>query len=238
MKLTRTVLALTAGALAPALLLATPALATAAPVKASVTAPAGAALGSDTENAAAIAKILADPASGKSVIREANAALSGTPADRVAFLTTGYAKAQDEDNKVTILRILFGKPGKSVTREANKALDGTPADRVAFLATGLAKAQDEDNKVAILRILHTNPATGKGVKREANKALDGTPADRAAFLKTGLRLAQAEDDRVDVVRILARPGISDALYAECQRLLNGSTPEELRYFITVGQYQF
>ncbi|MFD9480212.1 ALF repeat-containing protein [Streptomyces nojiriensis] len=191
MKLTRTALALTVGALAPALLLATPALAAAAPVKASITAPTSATPGSDTENAFAIAKILADPASGKGVIRE-----------------------------------------------ANKALDGTPADRVAFLATGLAKAQDEDNKVAILRILHTNPATGKGVKREANKALDGTPADRAAFLKTGLRLAQAEDDRVDVVRILARPGISDALYAECQRLLNGSTPEELRYFITVGQYQF
>ncbi|MFD9161155.1 ALF repeat-containing protein, partial [Streptomyces sp. NPDC059558] len=137
---------------------------------------------------------------------------------------------------VAILRILFTKPGKGVTREANKALDGTPADRAAFLATGLAKAQDDDNKVAILRILFTKP--GKGVTREANKALDGTPADRAAFLATGLRLAQAEDDRVAVATILARPGISAALYAECQRVLDDGTPEVLRHFITVGQYQF
>ncbi|MFB7468006.1 ALF repeat-containing protein, partial [Streptomyces sp. NPDC056224] len=85
MKLTRAALALTAGALAPALLLATPSLAAAAPTTASVTTV----VGSDTENAVAIAKILADPASGKSVIREANAALNGTPEDRVAFLTTG-----------------------------------------------------------------------------------------------------------------------------------------------------
>lgn len=190
MKLTRTALALTAGALAPALLLATPALATAAPAKTSVTAPASATPGSDTDNAAAIAKILADPASGKGVIRAANAALSGTPEDRVAFLTTGFAKAQDEDNRVAIGRVMFA-----------------------------------------------NPATGKAVKREADKAMDGTPADRTAFLKTGLRLAQAEDDRVDVARVLARPGISDALRAEASRLLDGSTPEELRYFITVGQYQ-
>lgn len=191
---------------------------------------------SDADLRVEVARILATNP-GKGVTRAANKALDGTTEDVRTFLKTGYAIAQDEDNKVAILRIA-GKPGKGVTREANRALDGTPADRVAFLATGLAKAQDEDNKVAILRILHTNPVTGKGVKREANKALDGTPADRTAFLKTGLRLAQAEDDRVDVARILARPGISAALDAECQRLLNGGTPEELRYFITVGQYQF
>ncbi|MGW8504802.1 ALF repeat-containing protein [Streptomyces sp. CLCI03] len=190
MKLTRTALALTAGALTPALLLATPALATAAPAKTSVTAPASATPGSDTENAATIAKILADPASGKGVIRAANAALSGTPEDRVAFLTTGFAKAQDEDNRV-----------------------------------------------AIGRILATTPATSKAVRREITKAMDGTPADRTAFLKPGLRLAQTEDDRVAVGVIMARPGISEALYAAAQKVVDG-TPEELRHFITVGQYQF
>ncbi|MFJ3721092.1 ALF repeat-containing protein [Streptomyces sp. NPDC090045] len=184
MKLTRAALVLAAGALAPALLLSTPSFAA---TPAAV--PAAASVDSDTENAVAIAKILADPAS-----------------------------------------------GKAVKREANKALSGTPADRVAFLATGFAKAQDEDNRFAIAKILFANPATGKAVNREANKALNGTAADRAAFLKTGLRLAQAEDDRVDVARILARPGISDALRAAAEKALNG-TPEELRYFITVGQYQ-
>ncbi|MFJ7588010.1 ALF repeat-containing protein [Streptomyces sp. NPDC097617] len=93
---------------------------------------------------------------------------------------------------------------------------------------------DAELRVEIARILATNP--GKGVTREANKALDGTAADRTAFLNTGLRLAQAEDDRVAVGRILARPGISDALRAAAQKAVGG-TPEELRYFITVGQYQ-
>ncbi|MFE2127538.1 ALF repeat-containing protein, partial [Streptomyces amritsarensis] len=101
MKLTRMALAVTAVALAPALLLTSPSPASAAPVAAS----ASTVIGSDTENAAAIAKILADPASGRGVIREANRALSGTPEDRVAFLTTGLAKAQDEDNLVAIFRI-------------------------------------------------------------------------------------------------------------------------------------
>ncbi|MER8096830.1 ALF repeat-containing protein [Streptomyces goshikiensis] len=184
MKLIRAALVLTAGALAPALLLATPSLAAAAPV--TVAASASTVVGSDTENAVAIAKILADPAS-----------------------------------------------GRAVKREANKALDGTPADRVAFLTTGLAKAQDEDNLVTIVKLL---PTGGRAVVREANKALDGTALDRTAFLKTGLRLARAEDDRVEVVRILARPGISDGLRAAAEKALNG-TPEELRSFITVGQYQ-
>ncbi|CAM5632213.1 ALF repeat-containing protein [Streptomyces avidinii] len=194
MKLTRSALALTVGALAPALLLATPALA-------------------------------AGPA-------------AAAPA-KVAAVTAGespYDTMSDADLRVEVARILATNPGKGVTRAANRALDGTTEDVRTFLKTGLAKAQDEDNMVAILRILNTKP--GKGVTREINKALDGTPADRVAFLATGLRLAQAEDDRVAVATILARPGISDALYAEIQRLLDGGTPEELRYFITVGQYQF
>ncbi|MFJ8014513.1 ALF repeat-containing protein [Streptomyces sp. NPDC096339] len=189
---TRAALVLASAALAPALLLSTPSFAaTAAPATGTVTAPycgTTAKVGTkDSDNAFAIIKLLTDPNCGKAVRREANTALSGTPADRVAFLTTGLAVAQDEDNKVAILRILAGKPGRGVTREANKALSGTAADR-------------------------------------------------AAFRKTGLRLAQAEDDRVTVARILARPGISDALRAAANKAMDG-TPEELRHFVTVGQYQ-
>ncbi|MFE2329532.1 ALF repeat-containing protein [Streptomyces sp. NPDC059385] len=172
----------------------------------------------------------------------APALLLSTP----SFAATGTATAPvcgakakvgvtDDDNAVTILRLLRDRAcGKSVIREANAALSGTPQDRVTFLTTGLARARDEDNAVAILRLLAAKP--GKAVTREANKALSGTAADRAAFLATGLRLAQAEDDRVTVLRILARPGISDALRAAANKALDG-TPEDLRYFVTVGQYQ-
>ncbi|WP_443041078.1 ALF repeat-containing protein [Streptomyces sp. B21-102] len=57
-----------------------------------------------------------------------------------------------------------------------------------------------------------------------------------AFLETGFRLARAEDDRVAVARILADPKISKTLRAAAQKAING-TPEELRYFLEVGQYE-
>ncbi|MEV6581176.1 hypothetical protein AB0M92_23735 [Streptomyces sp. NPDC051582] len=54
------------------------------------------------------------------------------------------------------------------------------------------------------------------------------PGDRPAS-------GPGRDERVAVARILARPGINDALRAEADKALDG-TPEELWYFITVGQY--
>ncbi|MFD0268025.1 ALF repeat-containing protein [Streptomyces sp. NPDC127106] len=45
-----------------------------------------------------------------------------------------------------------------------------------------------------------------------------------------------DDLRVAVGRILARPGISAALRAAAGEVIDG-TPEELRHFVTVGQYQ-
>ncbi|MFG2978097.1 ALF repeat-containing protein [Streptomyces sp. NPDC048331] len=194
MKLTRTALALTVGALAPALLLATPALA---------------------------------------------AGQAGAAPAKATAVTAGespYDTMSEHDLRVAVARILGTNPGKAVTAGANKALDGTVEDLRNFLKTGYANAQDSDNRFAIAKVLGTNP--GKAVTRAINKALDGTAADRAAFLATGLRRAQAEDDRVAIARILGRPGISDAMYAEIARLLDGGTPEELRYFVAVGQYQF
>ncbi|MFD4526956.1 ALF repeat-containing protein, partial [Streptomyces sp. NPDC058470] len=126
MRLTRAALVVAAGALAPALLLSTPSFATAtasasAPVTMSVaTEP------TDEDNTVAIATILADPATGKAVRREAGKALDGTAADRTYFLETGRWIAQDEDNTVAIATILADPAtGKAVRREAGKALDGT-----------------------------------------------------------------------------------------------------------------
>ncbi|WP_328298832.1 hypothetical protein OG389_14135 [Streptomyces sp. NBC_00435] len=134
MKTTRAALVLAAGALAPALLLATPALAagpSAAPAAAS------AANSTDTQNAAAIVKLLADPASGRAVKREANKALDGTAADRTAFLATGLRLARAEDDRVAVARIL-ARPGISAALRAaaNKAMDGTPEELRYFVTVG------------------------------------------------------------------------------------------------------
>ncbi|WP_371616007.1 ALF repeat-containing protein [Streptomyces sp. NBC_00454] len=134
MKPTRAALVLAAGALAPALLLSTPALAAgpaAAPAAVSATTP------TDEDNAVAIARLLADPASGKAVIREANKALNGTPADRATFLATGLRLARAEDDRVTVARIL-ARPGISdaLRAAANKAIDGTPEELRYFVTVG------------------------------------------------------------------------------------------------------
>ncbi|MFD5520704.1 ALF repeat-containing protein [Streptomyces sp. NPDC127066] len=153
---------------------------------------------------------------------------------------TPVGETSVDDLRVAVLRILADEDsGKAVVREANKALDdGSPEALRAFLETGYRLAQAEDDRVAIARILYLASKNGdKAVVREANKALDdGSPEALRAFLETGYRLAQAEDDRVAIARILANPTISDALRAAAEDAIDG-TPEELRYFVQVGQYE-
>ncbi|MFE1960014.1 ALF repeat-containing protein [Streptomyces sp. NPDC059479] len=156
-------------------------------------------------------------------------ATSETPVDEMS----------EEDLRIAILRILADEDsGKAVVREANKALDGTVEEMRTFLKTGYRLAQTEDDRVAVFRILFLATENGdKAVIREVNKTLnDGSPEALRTFLETGYRLAQAEDDRVAIFRILADPTISDALRAAAEEVIDG-TPEELRYFREVGQYE-
>ncbi|MFK0255651.1 ALF repeat-containing protein [Streptomyces sp. NPDC090445] len=191
MKTNRIALALTAGALAPALLLATPALAAGPASPPAVGVVAGAASDSpydtmsETDLRVAILRIIADPASGKGVNREAQKALNGTVEDMRRFLKTGLAIAQDEDNRVAVTR-LFADPasGKAVIREATKAIEGTAADRTAFLKTGLRLARAEDDRVAITRIL-ARPGISDALRAAVIKAIDGTPEEMRYFITTG-----------------------------------------------------
>ncbi|WP_371548360.1 ALF repeat-containing protein [Streptomyces sp. NBC_00554] len=191
MKLTRAALIVTAGALAPALLLSTPTFAadtTTSPVAASATtADADSPYDSmtDEELRIEIARILADESTGKAVAREAQEALDGTAEDMRYFLETGRWIAQDEDNSFAIVKILADPTtGKAVRREANKALDGTAADRTYFLETGRALAQAEDDRVAIATIL-ANPNISAALRAAAEDAIDGTPEEMRYFLEVG-----------------------------------------------------
>ncbi|MEU2677917.1 ALF repeat-containing protein [Streptomyces sp. NPDC007107] len=151
---------------------------------------------------------------------------------------TPVSELSDDDLRIAILRILADEDsGKRVIREANELLDnGTPEEMRQWLETGYQLAQAEDDQVALFRIL-ADPDSGKRVIREVGELLDnGTPQDIRQWLETGYRLAQAEDDRVALFRILARPGISDALRAAVQEVIDG-TPEEMRHFLEYGQYE-
>ncbi|MFC8657416.1 ALF repeat-containing protein [Streptomyces parvus] len=141
MRSSRWALAAAAGALAPALLLSTPALA-ASPAAPTVPVSVAASPYDDMDIddlRVAVARILGDPDSGRRVIQEANALLdSGTAEEMRAWLETGYRLAQAEDDSVAIARIL-ADPGISdaLRAAAGAALDdNTPEALRYFLETG------------------------------------------------------------------------------------------------------
>ncbi|MEU9982223.1 ALF repeat-containing protein [Streptomyces sp. NPDC050856] len=148
MRLTRVPLAIAAGALAPALLLATPSLAAAAATPSAAAAVSDAGSPYDEMDVddlrVAILRVLGDPDSGKRVTREANELLDdGTVAEMRAWLETGHRLAQAEDDRVAILRIL-ADPGISdaLRKAANTALDDNSPEALRhFLEVGRYEVQ-------------------------------------------------------------------------------------------------
>ncbi|MGW2615159.1 ALF repeat-containing protein [Streptomyces sp. NPDC001500] len=138
MRLHRLAPGIAAGILAPALLLAAPSFAaTAAPTGVAVPAVSSSAdePGAD-DLRVAIARILADPDSGRRVTREANALLDANgPEAMRAWLETGYRIAQAEDDRLAIARILADSSISPALRAAaNAALDdNTPEALRHFL---------------------------------------------------------------------------------------------------------
>ena len=191
MRLTRGVLLAAATALTPALLLTGPAFAAdAAPSSVAVTVAddPGTPVDemSEEELRFAIARILADPDSGRGVEREANEALDGTVEDMREFLKTGYRLAQFEDDKVALFTIL-GKPyaGKRVKQEIYALLDApTPEKLRTWLETGYRLAQAVDDRVAVARML-ADPDISDALRAAAEEVIDGTPEELRYFLETG-----------------------------------------------------
>ncbi|GLV78435.1 ALF repeat-containing protein [Streptomyces hygroscopicus] len=158
------------------------------------------------------------------------AAVSGTPVDEMS---------EDELRAAIAVILADEDSGKAVVREADEALNGTVEDMRTFLKTGYRLAQAEDDRVAIARFLHiATQNKDRRVIEEANKLLDSdSPEEMRAWLETGYRLAQAEDDAVYIVRMLTDPDIGDALRAAVNAALDDGSPETLRYFREVGQYE-
>lgn len=196
MRPTRSALTLVAtAALAPALLLTGPAFAAeSAPPSATTVATASTATGSSVDDLSdddvrvAIARILADPATGKAVHAAAQKALDGTIEDQRYFLETGRWIAQAEDDRVAIARILASadpKTDKAVIREANEALDtNTPEALRAFLETGHRLAVAEDDRVRVARIL-ADPTISDALRAAAEDVIDGTPEELRYFIEVG-----------------------------------------------------
>ncbi|MFJ2349217.1 ALF repeat-containing protein [Streptomyces antimycoticus] len=158
------------------------------------------------------------------------ATVSDTPVDEMS----------EDELRAAIAAILADESsGRAVVREAEEALNGTVDDMRTFLKAGYRLAQAEDDRVAIARILYAATQNhDKRVIEEADKLLDNdSPEEMRAWLETGYRLAQSEDDAVYIARMLADPDISEALRAAANAALDDGSPETLRYFREVGQYE-
>jgi hypothetical protein len=130
----------------------------------------------------------------------------------------------------------------ATTRSATSTTPITPTPAAACLPTssGTGAPVDEmtaDQLLAAIQNILADENAGPSVRSEANEALDGTVDDMRAFLETGCRTAQATDDRIYIFTILGDPNISEAMYDAIQVVLSDGSPEALRRFRTVGQYE-
>ncbi|MFJ9446678.1 ALF repeat-containing protein [Kitasatospora sp. NPDC101235] len=138
---------------------------------------------------------------GGPAVREAagKALDAGTDEAVEAFLNGGFAKAQFEDDRVEILRVIADKESSRYTVEAaQKAMDGNAEAARRFLTVELPRLRASDNRVKVSQIIETG---GPAVRKAALAAFDGSDADITAFLKDGWAKARAEDEAA-----AAKPG--------------------------------
>ncbi|WP_371617878.1 ALF repeat-containing protein [Streptomyces sp. NBC_00454] len=244
MKLSRIAAAVTTAALAPAVLLASPAFGagqdSAAPANPTgPTAPdqAGQA-GQDQaeQDRKSILAIIADPMASEYMKEAGLKAMADGPAAMRQFVETDQYRIRLDDYRVLVARLEHSAgPGlKEAIKQLFRKDHATLEEWRHFYEVTQHELRDEDNKVDISRIINKG---GESLREAGKKALKGTPADRTAFLATGQYLAQASDDRVELARIDEAwdgPILSGAI----SKLLNGSpTPADLRHFLEVTQFE-
>ncbi|MFI1150674.1 ALF repeat-containing protein [Streptomyces sp. NPDC020817] len=245
MKFSRIAAAVTTAALAPAVLMASPAFAAGsdapaagkqpAPTVPDQAVPDHTAPDQAEEDRKTILAIIADPMASEYMQDAGRKAIADGPQAMRKFIEVDQHKIRMDDYRIAILRLLPGA-GAGLKEGINKVLsNGDTIEKLRhFYDVTQHELRDDDNKVEISRLIGVG---GPAVKEAGKKALKGTPADRAQFLKTGRFLAQASDDRVELARIDESwdgPILSEAI----SKLMNGSpTPAELRHFLEVTQYE-
>ncbi len=243
MKLSRISSVVAAAAIAPAVLFASPAVAADTATSPASSAPDTASdakpdtqgnAKADENNRFAILEIIHKSKPDSRVYEAAQAAMNGSPEDRVRFLEEGYELAQFADDRLRTVRIL-SVGGKGVRREAGEALKkGTHEALRQFLEVGQYKARDEDNRVEIFTILVT-AKPGSALYDAVQEALDGSPEDRTRFLEVGQHAARETDDSILVTRI-AMTGGPHVKEAARKALWSGKAAD-VRHFLDVGQHE-
>ncbi|MFI8204408.1 ALF repeat-containing protein [Streptomyces sp. NPDC085937] len=176
-----------ATALAPALLLSTPAFAGPSVAPATVT---SATVSSETpvdvmtedELRAAITAILEAETTGRAVTEAATQALNGTVDDMRTFLKTGHRFAQAHGDRFALL-VILGRARENgdrrVIQEINDLLDrDIPEEYREWLETGYPLAQAEDDRFALFVVLGKAQKAGDTkLVQEINGLLDRMDAE-------------------------------------------------------------
>ncbi|MEU8656182.1 polymorphic toxin type 44 domain-containing protein [Actinoplanes philippinensis] len=166
--------------------------------------------------------------SASNVSRAASAALAGSDSDVSAFLTTGYAEALAQDERLRTVR-LVSTGGPATHLAAQAALNGSDADVHAFLTSGWKTPNEVDNEVAATQLLTS--ATGPAVKTAARTALNGTAEDIQKFVADGFVTARATDREVRVTQLASAGG---PIVKEAARTALLGGPEDIEDFLVVG----
>ncbi|WP_328953306.1 ALF repeat-containing protein [Kitasatospora purpeofusca] len=185
------------------------------------------------DDRAEVERLLADPATGRSVREGAQKALAtGTPAALRHFLEVELPNRREGDARLKLTQIMF-MGGPALKEAANTAMMGSYADVVKFLEVGQYTARAQDDRAEIERLL-ADPATGPGVREAAQKALDtGTPTALRHFFEAELPVQREHDARVALSQIMAKGG--PAVRAAANTAMDGSYADVVK-FLQEGQY--
>lgn len=238
MKLTRMSTLVVSAAIAPAVLLASPAFAAGTAKAHVVSGPGAGAKASartpeqqEKDDRFEILRLMGAKDAGPGLKAAGSKALDGGAAAMRHFLEVDQFTARDADNEVLISKII-NKGGPGVREWGKKALEGTPQDRVRFLEEGQFIARFDDDRVRTAQIFS---AGGPSVREAARKALrEDTPEAIKRFLEVDQFEARAIDNRVLVSKIINDGG--PAVKAAGKKALRG-TPEDVQAFLDKGQFE-
>ncbi|MFJ6792818.1 polymorphic toxin-type HINT domain-containing protein [Streptomyces sp. NPDC091268] len=161
----------------------------------------------------------------------AAAALSGTDAQVLDYLRTGWKQAGRDEIRERVFQLSGQSPYLSVRTAAAGALTGSEQQIADFYTTGQYAAGTDDLAVEVSKF---NNFGGPGVKDASKKALaNGSGKALATFLAISQYSARTSDEQVIASKLVNEGG--PEVKAAAKIALAGPA-DQLHDFVTVGQY--
>lgn len=158
-------------------------------------------------------------------------ALSGTDADVIAYLKTGWDKAVADETRQQVSDLASDSSYAAVRTAAAEALNGTARQILDFYTSGRHQVANADYRVAVSKLFNDG---GPGVKEAARTALeDGSTQALLGFLDNGQYAARQTDERVTASKLYNDGG--PEVQSTAKIALAGPA-DEVHSFVAAGQY--